>query len=223
MTVEVRSLHADVKVAQSVAEILRARILHGDLAPGQRLIESDLVAELDVSRSALREAFLQLDAEGLVELRHQKGAAVTRINRKEMSDLFAVRERLEGFAAFLCAKNVDAPGNRQWLTTQRENWLRAEMLQNERSHMAENVPFHEGLVQMSGNGRLVAVLRRMQIPAYRQRFLEVLDLERRQESVEEHLMVIDAILAGDADKAEELMRLHVRRSGELAQLIAGLD
>lgn len=223
MTVDVRLERSEVKVARSVADILRERILKGALAPGQRLIEADLVAELGVSRSALREAFLQLDAEGLVELRHQRGAAVTRINRKEMAELFAVRERLEGFAAYLAARNVDARGNREWLMAQRETWLRAEMVQNERSHMAENIPFHEGLIQMSGNGRLVGILHRMQIPAYRQRFLSVLNLERRRESVREHLAVIDAVLARDADRAEEAMRLHVRRSGELAQMIEGLD
>lgn len=212
----------EVKVGRSVAETLRARILSGDLAPGQRLIESDLIGELDVGRSAVREAFVQLDAEGLVELRHQKGAAVTRLSLREMTELFAVRERLEGFAAFLAAERIEAPGNRQWLLAQRENWMRAEMLHNELKHMDENVPFHDGIIQMSGNGRLVEVLRRMQIPAYRQKFLKLLDEDRRQESVEDHLMVIDAVLAGDAHKAEGLMRLHVHRTGELAQQIEGL-
>jgi len=220
---EVRTAKTDVKVAKTVAEILRARILQGELAPGQRLIESDLQDELEVSRGAIREAFIQLDADGLVELRHQRGAAVTKLNRQEMADLFAVRERLEGFSAFLAAQNVDEGANRAWLKAQRESWMRSEMLHNEIAHMEENIPFHDGLIQMSGNGKLIEVLHRMQIPAYRQRFLKLLDSDRRQESVEDHLMVIDAILAGDAAKAEEMMRLHVRRSGELALSIEGLS
>jgi DNA-binding GntR family transcriptional regulator len=219
---EIRIAKAETKVAKTVAEILRGRILEGELAPGQRLIESDIQDELEVSRGAIREAFIQLDAEGLVELRHQRGAAVTKLNRKDMADLFAVRERLEGFSAFLAAENVGEGGNRVWLTAQRENWMRAEMLHNELAHMEENVPFHDGLIQMSGNGKLIEVLHRMQIPAYRQRLLKLLDSDRRQESVEDHLMVIDAILAGDGAKAEEMMRLHVRRSGELALSIEGL-
>lgn len=223
MPVVTRLQRPDVKIGRSVAESLRARILSGDFAPGQRLIEADLLAELGVGRSAIREAFLQLDAEGLVELRHQKGAAVTRLSRQEMSDLFAIRERLEGFAASLAAGRVDQPGNREWLLGQRRLWMQAEMLQNERTHMEANTPFHEGIIAMSGNGRLVQMLRRLQIPAYRQRFLRVLNKDRCEESVEDHVMVIDALLAGDGPRAEELMRQHVRRTGELALGIEGLE
>lgn len=88
--------------------------------------------------------------------------------------------------------------------------------------MEENTPFHDGIIAMGSNRRLVEVLHRLQVPAYRQRFLKVLNEDRRQESVEDHVMVIDAILAGDAHKAEELMRPHVRRTGELAVKIEGL-
>ena len=211
-----------MKVGRSVAERIRARILSGDLAPGQRLVEPDLIAELGVGRSALREAFVQLDAEGLIEIRHQRGATVTRLGREEMADLFAIRERLEGFAAFLAAQRVDEPGHREWLLAQRQNWMRAEMLESEREHMEENVPFHDGIIRMSGNGRLAEILQRLHVPAYRQRFMKLLERERREESVADHLAVIDALLRGDADAAEEAMRLHVRRSGELAQRIEGL-
>jgi DNA-binding GntR family transcriptional regulator len=222
MPVEPRGRN-DVKVANGISDVLRRRILSGDVAPGQRLIEADLVGEFEVSRSAVREAFIQLDAEGLVELRHQRGASVTRLSRKELADLFVVRERLEGLAAFLAAEHAGDPANRAWLEAQRGNWMRAVMIQNERTHMDENVPLHEGIVRMSGNERLAEVLRRLQAPFYRQRFLDLLDEDRRHESVEDHLLIIDALLAGDGAKAEELMRLHVRRAGSLAQQIVGLD
>ena len=223
MDIATGSKQAEVKVGRSVAQILRNRILGGDLAPGQRLIEADLLGELSVARSALREAFVQLDAEGLIELRHQRGAIVTKLNRQDMADLFAVRERLEGMAAALAAQRIDEPGHREWLLAQRENWMRTEMLQNERTHMEENVPFHDGIIRMSGNQRLIEILRRLHVPAYRQRFLELLKEDRRKDSVEDHLAVIDAILKGDADRAERLMGAHVRRTGELAQMIEGLS
>jgi DNA-binding GntR family transcriptional regulator len=223
MDIETGSLQPEVKVGRSVAQVLRTRILGGELVPGQRLIESDLIEELGVGRSAVREAFVQLDAEGFVELRHQKGATVVRLTRQELADLFAVRERLEGFGAFLAAQRIDEPGHREWLRVQRDNWQRAEMLQNEITHMEENVPFHEGIILMSGNARLVEILRRLHIPAYRQRFLQLLKEDPRRESVEDHLTVIDAILGGHADAAEAAMRLHVRRTGELALQISGLS
>jgi DNA-binding GntR family transcriptional regulator len=220
---EPRKAATDVKVGRSVAEVLRSRILSGDLVPGQRLIEADLLAELDVGRSAIREAFVQLDAEGLVELRHQRGAAVMRLSRRDMAEHFAVRERLEGLAAYLAAERIEMEGHREWLTAQRQLWLRAEMSQNERAHMEENIPFHEGIVRMAGNGRLADALRRMQIPAYRQKFMQLFDETHRRRAVDDHLMMIDAMLAGDPQKAEDCARAHVRRTGELAQQIEGLD
>lgn len=223
MASDQRARNSDVKIAHSVAETLRRRILGGDFVPGQRLIEADLIASFEVSRATIREAFIQLDSEGLIELRHQRGAAVTRLSRKELSDLFEVRERLEGLAAFLAAGHAQEPQNRAWLEAQRANWSRAVMLQNERTHMEENVPLHQGIVAMSGNTRLTDIIHRLQVPAYRQRFLELLDEDRRRESVDDHLMILDALLAGDGPKAEALMRTHVRRAGALALRIADQD
>src|SRR5688572_32960683 len=102
----------DTKAALYAAQAIRTRILEGLLSPGQRLIESDLMAELDVGRSTIREAFLKLDAEGLVELRHQRGAIVRRLTRRDLAELFEVRERLEGLAAALAAARVDEGDNR---------------------------------------------------------------------------------------------------------------
>jgi DNA-binding GntR family transcriptional regulator len=213
----------EARVRQTVVDALRDHILDGRLAPGQRLIEADLMDQFGASRGGLREAFIQLDAEGLVELRHQRGASVMRLDRKSMADLFAVRERLEGLAAYLAAQNAGAPENRRWLRDQRKSWSRAILLHSEHLHMEENEPLHAGVVRMSGNERLARALRPLQVPAYRQQFIRIFNEERREESVEEHLMLIDALLAGDAAKAEKVMRLHVKRTGELAQLIDGLD
>lgn len=213
-TAPTRTTHA--RAATTVASLLRARILDGEFVPGQRLIEADLLDELDVGRSTLREALLQLDADGLVELRHQRGAAVTKLSAQDLADLFGVRERLEGYAACLAAQRINLPGNREWLLSQQEHWQRDEMLTNERRHMEDNVPLHEGIIRMGGNERLVAMLQRLQIPAYRQRFGELLTEQHRRDSVSEHQQIIAALLAGEADKAERAMRRHVRHTGKLA-------
>src|SRR5262245_49693649 len=98
-----RGERADTKAAMHAAEVIRLKILEGLLSPGQRLIEPDLMSELGVGRSTIREAFLRLDAEGYVELRHQRGAIVRRMTRRDMAELFEVREQLEGLAASLSA------------------------------------------------------------------------------------------------------------------------
>jgi DNA-binding GntR family transcriptional regulator len=212
----------DTKAAKHAAEIIRLKILDGLLSPGQRLIEPDLMTELDVGRSTIREAFLKLDAEGFVELRHQRGAIVRRLTRRDMAELFEVRERLEGLAAALCAARVDQGGNRARLRAMRELWMREDLRSNSLKHMEENVDLHASIIAMGGNQRLIRMLEPLQIPGYRIQFLQLLDDERRVGSAAEHIAIIDALLAGDAGRAERLMREHVRRAGKIAQLIPGL-
>jgi DNA-binding GntR family transcriptional regulator len=212
----------DKKAAKYAAEIIRLKILDGLLSPGQRLIEPDLMSELDVGRSTIREAFLKLESEGYVELRHQRGAIVRRMTRRDMIELFEVRERLEGMAASLCAANINREGYRTRVRELREVWKQQSVRRDSVEHMSSNVELHRGIIMLADNQRLIRILEPLQVPGYRIQFLALLDQERRDESVEDHLAILDAILAGDGAKAERLMREHVRRAGKLAAQIPGL-
>lgn len=212
----------DKKAAKYAAEIIRLKILDGMLSPGQRLIESDLMVELEVGRSTIREAFLKLEAEGFVELRHQRGAIVRRMTRRDMSELFEVRERLEGLAAALCATKVDQGDNRSQLREMRDLWKQQAVRRDSVEHMASNVDLHHGIALMADNQRLIRMLEPLQVPGYRIQFLDQLNQQQRDQSAEEHIAILDVILAGDSGKAERLMREHVRRAGRLAQRIPGL-
>ncbi len=210
------------KAADIAADEIRRQIHEGFLAPGQRLIEAELMGQIAVGRSTLREAYLKLAADGLVELQHQRGACVRRMTRSDLAELFQMRECLEGFAAGRAATRVTLGSNRAWLREARAVWLAKDVVDNELSHMENNVPLHDGIVAMAGNARLAASLKLMELPGYRLQFLRLLDREQRAVSARQHLDIIDAIAAGKAAQAEKLMRAHVRRAGQLAQLIPGL-
>jgi DNA-binding GntR family transcriptional regulator len=201
---------ADTKAAMHAAEVIRLKILEGLLSPGQRLIEPDLMSELGVGRSTIREAFLRLDSEGYVELRHQRGAIVRRMTRRDMAELFEVREQLEGLAATLSAARSG------------ERWSDKGLHSNALRHMDENVVLHRGIIDMSGNRRLARMLEPLQIPGYRVQYLTLMDSARQEQSSKDHLEIIAAILSGDAARAGRLMRAHVREAGLLAQRIPNL-
>ena len=217
-----RGERTDTKAAMHAAEVIRLKILEGLLSPGQRLIEPDLMSELGVGRSTIREAFLRLDAEGYVELRHQRGAIVKRMTRRDMAELFEVREQLEGLAASLSAARSGETGNRDWLLAQRARWLDDELRNNALRHMDENIVLHRGIVEMSGNRRLARTLEPMQVPGYRMQYLQLMDGARQAQSSKDHVEIIDALLSGDAARAGRLMRAHVREAGLLAQRIPNL-
>ena len=82
-----------------VLEALRGAIVSGRLAPGARLIERELIAMMSVSRTVIREALRQLEAEGLVDVVPNRGAVVRELTLAEARDLYAIRALLEGLAA----------------------------------------------------------------------------------------------------------------------------
>jgi DNA-binding GntR family transcriptional regulator len=84
-----------------LAELLRARILDGDLEPGRRLVERELVETYDVARHTLRSALRRLEADGLVTVEPNRGARVARLEPSDLAELFALRLALEREAAHL--------------------------------------------------------------------------------------------------------------------------
>ena len=93
--------------ADAVYQALRHAILHGDLAPGERLRSDALANELRVSRTPVREALRKLEAEGLVAP-SGSGLIVRALSEQDLTELFYVREALEGMAARLAAENATA-------------------------------------------------------------------------------------------------------------------
>ncbi|WP_206992856.1 GntR family transcriptional regulator [Hyphomonas sp. KY3] len=213
-------MQSGLSVSEALAEQLRTRILDGDFAAGQRLIEADLIEEFVVGRSAVREALKHLEATGLVDIKRQRGASVVRLTREKLVHLFEIRERLEGLAAFLAAERSAREKNQTWLAGQLEIWSDRTLDRSEREHMQRNVDFHDGLVEMGKNSYLRESLSRLQIPAYRHRFIRVIDDHVRQKSAGEHLEIIAAIQAGDPQRAEAAMRHHVRETAKLAASVA---
>jgi DNA-binding GntR family transcriptional regulator len=82
-----------------LADALRARILDGDLEPGRRLVERELVEAYDVARHTLRAALRRLAVEGLVQIEPNRGARVTSLTDEALTDLFVLRLALEREAA----------------------------------------------------------------------------------------------------------------------------
>lgn len=95
----VRALAAPLR--QQVVDRLRAAVIAGDLAPGQRLTERELIDRVGVSRTVIREALRQLESEGLVETVPNKGPVVRALSRSEAVDLYRIRASLEALAARL--------------------------------------------------------------------------------------------------------------------------
>jgi DNA-binding GntR family transcriptional regulator len=188
---------------------LRHAIVTGDMAPGQRLVEEELAAAFEVTRASLRQALIDLTADGLVERIPNRGARVRVITRDEAVAITECRMALEGLCAAKAAEHVTAEQARQLSRLSDE--LRAAVSDGEPVRYSElNRELHRSVIDISGQEVAAGLLARLNGQLVRHQFRLSLRPGRPQQSLPEHLAIIDAIVARDPARAEEAARNHLR-------------
>ncbi|GLZ49878.1 GntR family transcriptional regulator [Actinomycetospora sp. NBRC 106375] len=204
-------------VIEQAAAQIRERIKYGRLAPGQRLIEADLIGQLLVSRSTIRAAFSQLAAEGIITLERNRGAHVRLLQVDEIQELYELRAVLEGRAAGLVSERAEPA----CLVEVRELDVRNKDFHDGGS-FAEYWSFNEGLhraiLDWCGNDMLrrMAEQTRTLTHHYHLQAAAQGDPGRPvsiDHACEQHQAILEAILSGTPDAAERAMREHVRDNG----------
>lgn len=191
---------------------LRSEILDGELEPGTVLQEVEQSTRLGVSRTPVREALRQLAADGLVEA-NGRGLVVTAVSRDDIVSLYEVREALEAKAASLAAKRrQDEPFRRL-----RERLLEAPQLlaQGEEGlapYFAIVDDLDDAIEAAVANPFLASSLRSVQLHSARIRRLSRHNPERLRAAALEHLLIVDAILARDAELASHATHVHLHMS-----------
>lgn len=179
-------------------------------APGQRIIEPELMRALNVSRSSVREGLRRLAAEGFVEWQRFRGASIVRMSRRQVSDFMDLREVLEGFGAACAASRLETEGRGDIAKLQRARNARSQIAA---SYDAYNNEFHDLILRLSGNVELPVVLAQTRLPILRLQFNKILlSPEQIKISAADHKRVVAAILEKDTRAAEQAMRTHIRHS-----------
>jgi DNA-binding GntR family transcriptional regulator len=199
--------------AEAVYRALRHGIVHGQLAPGERLRSDALANELRVSRTPVREALRKLEAEGLVE--HSGSRLVVRaLSEQDLTELFYVREALEGMAARLAAENATPSeiAEIRELLDDMETVRRRGALEMLRRLTGE---FHQLVSRASHNNRLVRALTTLLDNVRKIQTSTLFGEGRAEQALQEHRQLLAAITAGDGERAELLARAHRRKTLEL--------
>jgi DNA-binding GntR family transcriptional regulator len=193
---------------EEAAERLRDLIVQGRLAPGARLNERLLTAQLGVSRTPLREAFKVLATEGLVELLPNRGAIVSSVDSERLSETLSVMGALEALAGELACRNAsDAQLNEI-------RALHYEMLAyHARGDLAGyfkfNQAIHLKLVKYAGNATLYNIYRQLNGNVRRARYMANLSQERWDAAVREHEEILAALSARDVKRIKLLLNEHL--------------
>ncbi len=193
---------------QAVVEWIRERIRVGRFAPGQRLVEADIIDAVGASRSKVREALQRLETEGLVTIEEFRGASVRRIGWEEVGHIYRTRMVLEGLAAAEFAA-ANAPKLKQQLQEIQEEMNCWKETGGQERFAELNSAWHALIVKGSGNTYLGQFLNRLTIPIYRLLFSSFFTAQRIDEANADHRKITAAIVNGDAEEAERAMREHV--------------
>ncbi|MFJ2293937.1 GntR family transcriptional regulator [Streptomyces sp. NPDC087894] len=187
---------------------LRQAILHGEMAPAQRLVENELAAQFGVTRASVRAALIELESEGLVERIRNRGSRVRVVSVDEAVAITECRMALEGLCA---AKAAVAAGDGQLdrLTEVGEAMTKAVADGEPMLYSDLNHELHALIREFSGQQTAVSLLERLNGQLVRHRFQLALRPGRPQQSLSEHLAMIDAIRARDPQAAEAAVRSHL--------------
>jgi DNA-binding GntR family transcriptional regulator len=183
------------------------RIVSLEMPPGSVVNEARLREELKIGRTPIREALQRLARENLVRSIPHRGTFVTDVNITDLARITEVRVVLESHAARLAAEKLNA-GDRdsieELLVLVRRGYVTG---QRDLMHLDQRI--HRTVYRAARNPFLEATLERYFNLSLRLWYL-VLDREvRLREAVDEHIKLLEAVLAGDGDRAEDIMRRHV--------------
>ncbi len=198
---------------ERIADAIRDEIIRGRLKAGERVSEPEVSSRYGISRTPVREAFRQLAAEGFLWLTPRRGARVTHLTEKDVSEFYDLKSVLEGYAARLAVDKL-----------QEKDFQKMEQLndQMERCHQKGDLKkiakihmdFHNIFLEAAGNEQLCSMIG--QLANKFQRFTILLALSgKNPEAVSQHREIIGAFRARDAGHAEELVRANALLGKEL--------
>jgi len=203
-------------VLDVVAQVVAA-IRDGQLAPGQRLVETEFAKRLGVARTTIREAFQRLEAEGLLSQERHRGFLVRVINRAELRHIYEAKGALDGLAARLAAPRFKQ--NSRELDELHQGLEEAHARLSMKDFTRLNHEFHDLIRRTSENSVIYRMLSTLEQSAYHYQFRLLIDNSQVFSSQEDHTRIYKALKKGDADGAEREARAHAHSSlNQLMQL-----
>lgn len=207
------NLNLDKSMRENVLHRLRSDIFKRKLKPGDRLVETTIAKELGVSRTPVREALRQLESEGLAINIPRRGTIVKGICYQDASDMYDIREVLEGLAARASCLNI----TRKQILRLYEICNEMEILidtdvDDDSKYLRLHDEFNKIILEASNNKRL-----KIQVEAIHEylkslRLVSLIKKSSRIRALKEHRTIIAAIESGDEETAEAVTKRHVREA-----------
>jgi DNA-binding GntR family transcriptional regulator len=193
-----------------VKDVLLQRILDGEYAPGQRIVETRVAEEFGVSQAPVREALRELEILRLVVSEPFRGARVRDVTAQEIAQAYPVRAALEELAARLAAAAL--AGRAEVLAAEIDGMRSAAADDDLHRFVRHDVAFHRVFVDASANETLIQLWESLHVDL-RTRLTLVQRVEHLPDVADSHVPIMDALDAGDAERAGTIVREHIEGFG----------
>ncbi len=199
---------------ERIVAFVKDSIINGRLKPGERVPEHEIAENFGISRTPIREAFRQLESEGFITVIPRKGAVVSPITAKDVSEFYAIKSLLEGYAAGLaCTKFTEKELKK--LTQINRQMQRCATKNDVQGFYRLDNQFHEVFLSSCGNDKLCVLAHQIAQQFERFRIMALSMPGRMKISIKQHEDIIKAFTERKADIVEKLVRANAEFSAEI--------
>lgn len=189
---------------------LKDLILEGTYKAGDRLIERELAAKLNISRTPIREALFRLESQGYVKTVPRKGVVVSNISKEQVIEVFTILSSLEVLAVKLAAQRMDKK-TQQVLDLKVQELMEIQE-KNEDNFNLEHIQMNHLINKASKSPKLFEILSGLIDYIHMSANMGYETPGRRKESLKEHINIMTALRNQEAEMAEYLMKIHIENS-----------
>lgn len=205
-------------LTDEIVDIVRDRILKGEYKIGEKIKENQIATELKVSRTPIREAFKQLESEGLIDYIPNRGCFAKGFTRQDIEDIYAVRKALEILAVEWAVSRI-TPEQIQSLQDQSDLMEFYTARKDSKKVLEINTDFHDVIYNATGSRFMAQVLRSYKEYIEQTRKVIFYEQDYLEEIFAEHKAVLDAMISKDVEAAKEAMAKHLDGSQSRAKFL----
>lgn len=218
----VGSILQRVTLKEQVYTYLKQAIMNGELKSGEVYSEQMFATNLNISRTPVREAILQLQQEGLLDIYPSRGIMIKPMSLEELKKIFQVRIAIEGYSAMYLARNIQQK-EAQTVLAKLEECLHLESTSNTRENsyefMKADVEFHFGLINYTNNEHFVRIIENLRSRIERIIFKSLQKDFRMADALQEHEELLQFIKQGDEMGAFTSFQKHMQNTEELLRTV----
>jgi DNA-binding GntR family transcriptional regulator len=204
--------HTSSTLADIVYKKIKDDIIQNKLKAGDFLSSAQIAKEMSMSRTPVREAFNSLSTEGLIEIQNGVGVFVKEISESEIRELFEIRMVLESLAL---KKLMERPTDKDFFLALKDEWLSIQAkFQNGDQSIFDNISLldyktHKSFNRHSGNVFLTDIIENIELRLNRIQSLSIYAHNDVENTINQHLALIQAVLDGNYQTAEKLLHTHI--------------